>query len=298
LTSRRSEKEGEQPFGQKSGGFGDAGKKVRDWLERKKAEGTGGVGGAVVGGVLGGPLGAFVGAQIGTRLVPGMKDALNKLEEAVDELDEGSRSADSKGQERGDAPRQPQPAAGQPRPQPEREAPTPQPSATSQQPRVPPDQVAAAASAASAPDAAGALEPRQAPASRVATPPRREDVLASELSSLKQGAKLKLQQLEEEVAELYAKAEKALAAGDESAARAFLAKRSSTQAKLVELRGGQKRREQEEECESLAKAVDDIYAQAKAALAAGDEAEARRLLSSREEASEALERARQRLREA
>ncbi|CAJ1360875.1 unnamed protein product [Effrenium voratum] len=183
---------------------------VEKWFDKKKNEATAGVGGAVVGGMLGGPLGAMVGAQVASKMGPVLNSALDSLEDEEPAEAEQATTPEKK-----------------------EEAPKPEvtkPSSESSRPK------AAAPKARSAPEAA-----RSAPEA-----PKRPAVPSGqdELQRLQQGLKTKQRRLEEEVAELYAKAEQALQGGDEAAAREFLEARSKSQAKLESLLEGRQRRAQ------------------------------------------------------
>ncbi|CAE7465611.1 TKL-1 [Symbiodinium pilosum] len=136
--------------------------------------------------------------------------------------------------------------------------------------------------AAPAPDAAAG-----APAAPAAA---RGDDLLDELQALRRGVPEKEKKLEAELAELYAKAEEALKAGDEEAARKLLESKAKTQASLDSLREGQKRREaqQSEQLVSLEAQVKDLYERAEKSLAAGNETDARRYLQEREQALKKL----------
>lgn len=267
-------------------GLDKAKRKMKDWVDQKKAEGAGGVSGAVVGGMLGGPLGAFVGAQVGSRVAPSLDKAMKTLDDATKE-ESSAPSADAPGSQR-----TPEAEASRPDARPVLEDAAS--AAASAEPSAPPSAPAPAAQ----PDA-----PRAASAgsSTVAAPSQQED-LASELSSLRQGAALKRQRLEAEVSDLYAKAEKALASGDEEGARAFLASRAVAMAKLEDLQEGQEKRRQDEhdrlsaEVQTLSADVKKLYTKAELAVGDGDEFIARKLLEEWQEAKAALESAEEALR--
>ncbi|CAK0860586.1 unnamed protein product [Prorocentrum cordatum] len=260
-------------------GSGDLGKDIQGWFEKKKAQGTGGAGGAVVGGMLLGPLGAIVGANVGAKLGPAVTDLLRTFEgEGGDDQSGGggggggsARAAD----EAVDKPRRPEAR----RAAAERKPAAPQPSVDSEleelvASRRTPGPVATMPEAP-APQAAAAAAAAEAPASE------QVDLL----KALQQGALSKRRKLEAEVAELYAKAEGALVAGDEAAARSYLESKATAQRALDRILEGQRRRRERLESE-----VEELYAKAERALSAGDEAAARDFLASWRGAKELLER--------
>ncbi|CAK0860587.1 unnamed protein product [Prorocentrum cordatum] len=254
-------------------------KDIQGWFEKKKAQGTGGAGGAVVGGMLLGPLGAIVGANVGAKLGPAVTDLLRTFEgEGGDDQSGGggggggsARAAD----EAVDKPRRPEAR----RAAAERKPAAPQPSVDSEleelvASRRTPGPVATMPEAP-APQAAAAAAAAEAPASE------QVDLL----KALQQGALSKRRKLEAEVAELYAKAEGALVAGDEAAARSYLESKATAQRALDRILEGQRRRRERLESE-----VEELYAKAERALSAGDEAAARDFLASWRGAKELLER--------
>lgn len=275
---------GNEPGDDGSGsGFDKAKKKVEDWVNQKKAEAGGAAGGAVVGGLLGGPLGALVGSQVGTRVVPTLNNLVKGLEKVTDNFDEKEsddvdqkdRSLDKK-------------ALGT-----KKEVDVRQPEDIPLRPKVTeaakPTQ--GRAQAAAPPTPSRATAPKHKAKSMPAP-----NLLAGELSSLKQGAALKRQKLEAEVSELYSKAEKALVAGDEVEARRLLAERSVSIARLTEITKGMTRRGQER-CKELSAKVGKLYKEAEQALQRGDDEEARQLLAQWQVAKEDLQEAEENLRE-
>lgn len=182
-------------------GFEGAGKELKQWVEQKKNEGVGGVGGAVLGGMVAGPLGAFLGAQIGTnvgKLVPTLEKAVKHMERGTDEAQEGREEPQQR--------RQRQPAEQLPEDRPPPQQPF---SRTDEQATQPSSQ---------------AVRSRAVKVHAAAY--ERTDAMVVAITS-------RCNELEAHIVALYAKAEEALQAGDEAAARHFLASRAEV-AKALE----------------------------------------------------------------
>lgn len=246
---------------------GGLGRNIQQWFQKKKVEGAGGVGGAVLGGMLLGPLGSLVGAQLGTRVAPVLNDVLKMLE------GEGAESADPADQADPADPADP--------------SEPPEPTAS-----MPGRETGRASQASQASQVSQASQASQAPrqAASVVRPSLSKD---EELRALKHGVQQKQQELELElvasVQQLYEKAQQALRAGDEPAARALLETRAATQASLekLQLQLGRHREAEERQAErqvalvALEAELAELYRKAEQALASGDELGARELLAAR-----------------
>ncbi|CAE8702625.1 unnamed protein product, partial [Polarella glacialis] len=240
-------------------GFGN----VSEWFEKKKAEGTGGAGGAVIGGMLGGPLGAFLGAQVGSRMGPALQGVLNSMdddeapaEQPAEEVERGSGSDDAK-EKKNDKNNNSNSKNNNNKTTIATAAPA---AATTTTATTPSDELSALKSKAirTPTETRDPSELQQQPeqqqqqlpsTAKAASPPPPKpsvDLAGEMLSSLRKGVGEKRKLLENEIAELYAQAEKALSAGDEQAARGFLEKRAAARAALQSVCDGQKRRAQAE----------------------------------------------------
>mmetsp|Transcript_33089 Transcript_33089/g.73764 ORF Transcript_33089/g.73764 Transcript_33089/m.73764 type:complete len:338 (+) Transcript_33089:77-1090(+) len=231
------------------------GGKMKNWIDRKKSEASGGAGGALVGGMLLGPLGAVVGAQVGTKLMPEVDKVLKGLEKDVDEVEAEKPSdairSDGLTATKESAPQVVLPARESPKVTPERVRSAPQPPAPLQ----------------TAPD------------------------LDLELRELKAATKVKRVKLEEEIVSLTAAAEQALKDDKEEVARKRLVDRARAQAELERLLEGEAAQlaKAEEKCVKLEAKSADLYAKASKALESGDEKLARDLLQAREDVKAELE---------
>ncbi|CAK9018089.1 3-oxoacyl-[acyl-carrier-protein] synthase 1 (3-oxoacyl-[acyl-carrier-protein] synthase I) (Beta-ketoacyl-ACP synthase I) (KAS I), partial [Durusdinium trenchii] len=218
--------------------FGDEDRKLNEWFEEKKAEGTAAAGGAVLGGMLGGPIGAVVGSQARQRaeelggcelaawegiVAAGMfqygfsrlTDKTRSLSEvaskigpvlnnALDamEVDEGDEEKEEVSKKEAKETKDVQATAATPKP---------------------------------------------------AAPPKPKPK-ADELQQIREKLKVKQKTLEKEIDDLYHQAEEALKAGEEDRARECLEERAKRQKSLKDMTEGQERR-----AEQRKKKAEEIY---------------------------------------